>query len=227
MLPHRCRVAVVVALAIVGGACDTRLPDVRTGYLPRMSRIGDTLEYRPFIAPGWLRGGSYPEGYHMSIVEDNAMEGRRCAYLDGRNEEQSGFGTLTQSISAAPYRNSRIRVSCWLRTEDAIVTGIRLLVTDSSGVDLASGGTTLSGTHDWQGQEVVLDVPNLAESITYGVDFNGPGEVWADGFVVKRVGQNVPVMIDDWRTYHPVRPFNENGVKIRFHEAPLNLSFED
>jgi hypothetical protein len=51
----------------------------------------------------------------------------------------------------------------------------------------------LVGTVDWAQREIVLDVPEEAESIHYGFYLHGTGTTWVRNFELDRVGQEVPL----------------------------------
>jgi hypothetical protein len=50
----------------------------------------------------------------------------------------------------------------------------------------------ITHTKDWQNYAVVLDVPQDATGIFFGVLLDGPGTVWLNGGKVELVGSDVP-----------------------------------
>jgi hypothetical protein len=67
----------------------------------------------------------------------------------------------------------------------------------------------LHGTHGWTERSVVLDLPEDAVSLHYGVLLQGYGRVWARSFKIASVGQEVPVTAQ------------------RHLDRPSNLDFSD
>ncbi|SRR5258708_7138409 len=51
----------------------------------------------------------------------------------------------------------------------------------------------VSGTNDWKLYSVVLDVPNDAKNIFFGVLLIGKGQAWADDLTFEVVGRNIAV----------------------------------
>ncbi|MGO9922990.1 MAG: hypothetical protein ACLQIB_50885 [Isosphaeraceae bacterium] len=95
----------------------------------------------------------------------------------------TGARSVTQLIKADAYRGKRVRLAGYLKTRD---------VADFSGLWLrVDGPTTLlgfdnmdprpvKGTTDWTRYEVVLDVPETAVRLAFGLILMGTGQVWAD-----------------------------------------------
>ena len=52
---------------------------------------------------------------------------------------------------------------------------------------------TIKGTSDWKKYEIVLDVPEKASNIAFGVMLGGTGQVWFDNIKFEIVDKSVPV----------------------------------
>ena len=120
---------------------------------------------------------------------------------------QPVWATLTQTTGAAPYRGTRLALTAYLRVADvdAPAGGVpRLRVNGPSGAacgpDLLAFdnmyGRRITGSHDWRPYTLVVDVPQQATMIAFGVHLNGGGIVWADDFALFAVGPEVPVTDD-------------------------------
>ena len=72
----------------------------------------------------------------------------------------------------------------------------------------------VKGTEDWKNYNVVLDVPNDATGISFGVLLNGSGNVLLSNVKIETVGSDVPLTSMAVATTQP-RP-----------AAPTNLDFE-
>ncbi|MDN3713517.1 glyoxalase superfamily protein [Paracoccus cavernae] len=94
------------------------------------------------------------------------------------------FGVMMQSISAAPYRGQKVALAAMIRTDDADAASLWMRVDEALGqalrfdnmLDRASDGV-LRGTNEWVARRVVLDVPDNAASIHYGLLLNNHGSM--------------------------------------------------
>ena len=105
-----------------------------------------------------------------------------------RNLRPEVYGSITQSIPAAPHLGKTLRFSVWLRTEDVVanVYGkgatplLQAFVGGSPAVSASFEVAAIAGTTEWMRREVVIDVPAAAEWIEIGVMLTGSGTVWLD-----------------------------------------------
>lgn len=145
----------------------------------------------------------------------------------GRSPE---FGGVMQVARAEEYRGKRIRYSAQVRSAEVVGwTGLWLRVDAADGEVLAfdnmqTSGRALSGSHDWERQSVVLDVPERAKAVFFGLVLSGSGKVWLDDVKIDVVPLDIPV------TWEP-KSLNmaRNGPfppAIPLH-APENLDFEE
>jgi hypothetical protein len=166
---------------------------------------------------GWYVAGSKPAEYNSGVDAQAMHDGHLSACLKAKNPEVDGFGTLMQDFQAERYAGKRLRFSAAVKSE-----GVQNWAGLWMRVDKASGGTPLAfdnmqdrpikGTTDWQGYAVVLDVPQDATGIFFGVLLNGPGSVWMSDVKVDVVGTDVPTT----GKTNAARP-----------KEPTNLNFED
>src|SRR5687768_4575928 len=101
------------------------------------------------------------------------------------------------TISAAPYRVKRVRLRGGVETANVISgwSGLWLRVDSSTKEMLAfdnMGKRALRGTLAPAEHAVVLDVPNEAAELAFGVLLSGSGEVWTKQVVIEIVGTDVP-----------------------------------
>ena len=71
----------------------------------------------------------------------------------------------------------------------------------------------IKGTTDWQNYAVVLDVPEGATGIFFGVLVNGSGSVWMSNLKIEPVGTDVPTT-------------SKMGASATRPDGPQNLNFE-
>src|SRR6185369_17626927 len=146
------------------------------------------------------------------------LNGLPSAYAKSGEAGADAFGGMMQTISAEDYRGKRVRLSGWMKTEDANDGGGHLWLR----VDGQQSGQSLQfdnmdnrapkGTTDWQQYSVVLDVPAEATALAYGFFVQGGGKVWVSGTKIEPVGPEV-------------ESTNMN-LKRALPKAPVNLSFD-
>jgi hypothetical protein len=173
---------------------------------------------------GWFAAGQRPRDYEMSTDRSTVHGGSASASVKCIAPKAEGFGTLMQTFAADAYRGKRVRFSGYVRSAK---------VADWAGlwmrVDGAAGGANgpealafdnmqkrpIKGTTDWTQYEIVLDVPERAQEIAYGILLSHTGQVWMDDLKVEVVGTDVTT------TAVSLSPKQEPSA------APVNLDFEE
>jgi len=146
------------------------------------------------VPAGWGKSGNRPTEYAGTVDHAVYRSGRGSGQLRSLVATASGTGVLAQGIRADSLRGARIRVSAWLRTRD--VHEVRFFArVDGPGTVLDFGnadGDPLTGTVDWKLREIVIDVPNDAIGVTFGLVLAGIGTTWIDDVVVSSVPKATP-----------------------------------
>ena len=107
-----------------------------------------------------------------------------------------------QEFKADDYRGKRVRLSGYVRPKG---------ISDWAGVWMRVDGPPMPGTQmpeplafdnmqdrpikgtgDWRQCNVVLDVPEKAQEIAFGILLTGAGEVWMDDLKFEVVGKATP-----------------------------------
>ena len=87
-------------------------------------------------------------------------------------------------------------MSAYVKTEDVSKwAGLWMRVDGPTGIvsfDNMSNRAIVGDT-DWTRYEIVLDVPEDATHIGFGILLHEEGQVWVDGFTFEAVGQDVPI----------------------------------
>lgn len=165
------------------------------------------------LPEGWFQAGSNETDYKMGVDEDKGYRGKKSAYIESTKANPKGFSTMMQNSSVEKYLGKRIRMSAYISTKNVSEWTGAWLRFDGSGKMLAldnMSGRGIKGTTDWKQYSIVLDVPEEATNMAFGVLLNGPGKVWFDGFKFEIVDNNVPVTMSH-----------------RKLSAPKNLGFEN
>ena len=148
----------------------------------------------PLSAP-WQLAGENPQKFTAGVDQADGVKGAK--FLTNKSEDGKAWASLTQAISAQNYVGQRVRFRARVRTQDVgNWAGLWMRVDGVNRPNLAfynSQDKPIKGTTDWQERSVVLDVPQDARAIMFGVIGSGKGTVWIDQLALEAVGQDVPV----------------------------------
>lgn len=175
----------------------------------------------PVPPPGWNASSTPKDVYVVTLDTVMRHGGKASAYLEGRRErmprpltmgpqprgtgspnEQRDrgpdmHGTISQSVRAADYRGKRVKVTGWIRTDDAMKVLPMLRAEGMHEGEYHSlvvsnmQGKGLVGFNIWQVFTHVMDVPANAEVLTVGVQMLGPGKAWLDDLAMELVDSTV------------------------------------
>lgn len=171
---------------------------------------------------GWFKAGSHPAEYEMGLDESVHREGgKSSASVKFTAQNPSGFGTLMQMSQPGEYRGKRVRLSGYVKSDK--VTQWAGLWFRVDGPNNGPNPTSLAfdnmqdrpikGTTDWTRYEIVLDVPEAAQRLAFGILLAGGGQVWMDDLKFEAVPTTVKT------TAIPIAPSTPPA-------APSNLDFE-
>lgn len=176
------------------------------------------LAFLSFDLPtGWGKAGSKRDSYFMGIDAGNGHNGGNAAIIKSIDKKIAGFGTLMQNIDPGAFLGKRIKLTGYIKTQDVKRWAGMWLRVDKEGSDKPlsfdnMGDRPLRATTDWQKCEIVLDVPNNASNIAFGVLLDGTGQVWFDDFQFDIVSTDVAIT-GNLNTLAP-------------NATPVNLNFE-
>ncbi len=163
---------------------------------------------------GWYMAGDHPQNYESGVDAQTVYGGRPSAYLKYTGSTPEGFGTLMQDFKADQYQGKRIRFSAEVKSDGVQDWAGLWMRVDKAG-KMASFDNmqdrAIKGTTDWRHCEIVLDVPQDATGIFFGILLSKTGKVWMSGANVEVVDSAVPV------TKESVSP----------KSSPANLGFEN
>lgn len=169
---------------------------------------------------GWAKNGAKSEMYVVGVDSNEKWGGMPSAYVQSLAPSvENGFGGMMQTTGAENYAGKRVRLSGWVKTEDANEGGGRLWLR----IDGQERGQMLGfdnmnnrpvkGTQDWQEASIVLDVPQDASALAYGFFVSGGGKMWVNGQNIEVVGPEVPTT-------------NMITKKTALPTSPRNLGFD-
>ncbi|MEM7488729.1 MAG: glyoxalase superfamily protein [Pseudomonadota bacterium] len=140
------------------------------------------------VPTGWMRAGARAESYDMGLDAGAGPDGGPCASIRLRPgaDPADGFGTLMQKVEAAPWCGRRVSltgrlrasgvqgaVTIWLRADGA-ERGATLAFDNMEDRD----GAVLSSDTGWEVRRIVLDIPDAARALAFGVYLRGAGQAW-------------------------------------------------
>ncbi len=178
---------------------------------------------------GWLLAGSKPSDYETGIEPKPNYNDHPSAYLKSKkpadaapqkpatessseNTTKSGFGTLMQQFRADQYVGKRIRLSAFVKSE-AVQDWAGLWMRVDKGSSVVSFDNMedrpIKGSSEFRNYEVVLDVPQDATGVAFGILLSGTGEVWINSAKFEVVDSSIAT----------------TG-RMQHQEGPANLDFE-
>ncbi|WP_369902018.1 helix-turn-helix domain-containing protein [Bacillus manliponensis] len=167
---------------------------------------------------GWFLSGSHPFHYEMGTDREIVHQGRVSGYLKSKTVENGEqFATMMQQFKADKYVGKRIKLSGFIKTTDVEFFAGMWMRVDNAGDEVLQfdnmSDRPLVGTKHWNHYAIVLDVPENAATILFGILLSGKGKVWIDGLKFEEVDHNTP-------TTHMTFP-------VELLDEPTNLSFEE
>jgi hypothetical protein len=129
---------------------------------------------------GWGKAGYNTDQYQTGFLEKLKTSGRQLGFIKSLNPSKRGFGTLMKTASVEAFHGRRIRLISYIKTVDAKSAGAWFRVNGEKKT-LAFDNMSnrrIRGTHDWKQVSLVLDIPEGAKTVSYGVMLEGKGKVW-------------------------------------------------
>ncbi len=178
---------------------------------------------------GWTRMPANSSSGYLITVDKISKHGNGVSVsIKFGCGDENGFGSIGQSIAADNYLGKRVRLTGWLKTEnaDSAVLWMRI---DGNRRTLGFDNMMnrpVTGTTDWKQFEVVLDVPAEAINVVIGSFIQGKGQMWVDDLKLEMVGSSVAstnqLSPEQTRLDNPNRTGKKSDIK-----QPVNLGFED
>ena len=164
------------------------------------------------IPKGWFKDGSDPNNYIIGIDDNISKSGQRSAFIETIEEKEEGFCSLTQWIHVYTISGKKIRMTGYIKTENAGWAAMWVRVDNNKREVLSFDNMSdrpIKGTQDWTKCEIVLDVPKNSYYIFLGVLLSEPGKAWFDDISFEDYDEKIP----------PVSPDES--------QKPTNLDFEE
>lgn len=144
----------------------------------------------------WFLAGSHPKDYIASTDRSAAHSGAASALLASKSDHPNGFGTLMQTAQAGSFKGRRLKLTAHVRSQGVKKwAGLWLRVDGTDPSPLAFDNMhdrPIKGDSSWQAYSIILDVPQEATAIAFGILLHGAGKVWLDSAVFTVVDESVP-----------------------------------
>lgn len=143
---------------------------------------------------GWFIAGSKPAEYDSGLDPSATHNNSPSAFLKAKSASIDGFGTLMQEFRADHYSGKRIRFSAFVKTADAQSAALWMRVDKGPSMVAFDNmqNRSIKGTSNWQKYDIVLDVPQDATEIFFGLLLTGgTGEAWISDAKIEVVGPEV------------------------------------
>lgn len=183
------------------------------------------------LPPGW-RDGS-PASYAVTTDRTVRHSGEASGKIRSRSSGTEGFGTILQGIRADDYRGQRVRLTAWVKSQDAQTAQLWMRV-DALNATLDFDNMDdrpIRGTQDWTRCDIVLDVPADALSIVFGLILVD-GTAWIDDVELAVVPAATPHTgansgVNDHGSISAAEADSIRARAARRPAAPRNPGFEE
>jgi serine/threonine protein kinase len=157
---------------------------------------------------GWSASASYRDDYRVGVDRQYLLQGKPSLFLTSLVPNPRGQISVRQQFSAEKYRGKRVRLSGSLQPIGVEHAYISLLMISGATTERARGAN-VSGTNSWKKYDIVMDVPDTADSIGIVVGLAGAGTLWTANLTFDVVGPQVPL------TEGPRPPLNPQNLNFR------------
>ncbi len=188
------------------------------------------------IATGWTspESGDYQVGLDHKVVHG----GHSSLFLKSAGANATDYAAR-QRIRADAYRGKRIRLTGWVKPDNAEQGGALWLRIDMANgdyvldgmLDLSARDRTGKDANGWTRCVLVAQVPADALGISFGLRMRGKGEIWADDLSVELATRQEPTNTIERRPYRAasgkeaaIKELREQYSKAP--SRPVNLGFE-
>ena len=164
---------------------------------------------------GWWKNGSKPEAYDVGVDPTQPYKQPISVYVKSLDPKASEgkFGGMMQMCRAESFRGKRLKFTGYVKTRDVVGTAnLWFRVDGENGQLLAFDNMSdrpIKGTTDWKEYSVVLDVPETATALAYGIFISGAGMAWLNDVQLIEVGSGV------------------KSTATKLPDAPQNLDFSN
>ena len=188
----------------------TRRFSLTSGLKAMAVLLTSSLMLNATVPQGWYLAGSKPAEYESGVDAQVQYNAHPSAFLKSKSAVVNGFGTLMQDFRAEQYEGKRLRFTAFVKSEGVQDWAGLWMRVDKGRETVAFDNMqdrSIKGTNGWREYAIVLDVPQNATGIFFGVLLTGSGAVWMNSVKIEPVGPEVPIT-GSGMTQHRDRPTN-------------------
>ena len=129
---------------------------------------------------GWGKAGYNADEYKTGFIEKTHPDQPQVGFIRSLSPNKQDFGTIMRTAGISKQKGKRIQLWSKIKTQDADSAGAWFRVNGKSRT-LAFDNMSerrIDGTSDWVEVSLVLDIPEEATSVSYGILLEGDGKVW-------------------------------------------------
>ena len=129
---------------------------------------------------GWGKAGNNAEQYTTGFIEKTHPSQPQVGFIRSKEPNEQDFGTIMRTAGISQQKGKRIQLTSKIKTENASSAGAWFRV-NGKNKTLAFDNMSerrIKGTQDWTEVTLVLDIPQEATSVSYGILLEGNGKVW-------------------------------------------------
>jgi hypothetical protein len=142
----------------------------------------------PTLPAGWtLTGVGRGNAYRAGLDPDVAGAMRVASTSPNGIVDVDEFGGLMHTIPADGWRGKTVRLGAELMGKAVERGAIWLKLDAADGRAVSVANAPARGDFGWNRRELVMEVPQTAALIRYGLQLAGGGEIWARGFKLEDV----------------------------------------
>lgn len=149
----------------------------------------------------WFKGGTNQDDYTVGIDNTTSRNSNSVYTIKSFVKEARGFGTYVSEMPATRFAGKKLRMTGYVKTNEAKTLGGFLIITDGSFP--ASDKMKVTNNDDdkkqtiwspeWIKTELEVEIPADAINIQYGVLLEGNGQIWFDEISFEIIDKlNVP-----------------------------------
>ena len=128
----------------------------------------------------WGKAGYNADEYTTGFIEKTHPEQPQVGFIRSLQPNKQDFGTIMRTAGITLQKGKRIQLWSKIKTQDANSAGAWFRVNGKRRT-LAFDNMSerrIEGTQDWIEVSLVLDIPEDATSVSYGILLEGDGKVW-------------------------------------------------
>jgi len=182
------------------------------------------------VPSGWSPVGLNSASYTVGIDHRTVHGGSAALTITGTDTSRVRFSGVGQFLRADTYRGKRIRLRAWVQQQSIVGSDIGLWMRiDGPGVMQGFDNFStrpLVGTAGWHAVEVILDVPDDAIGVAFGVLMSGSGALFVDDMTFEVIPSTGPTT--NQLAGFVAGPDSASAVAsyARSGNTPVNLDFE-